>query len=248
MQNGESFLVFATQIYAFSGKHIPHTKRRKKRFHTFFAFRRLLCQAVLTIKPPANSQDFKTTSYICGEKPEQPTEKNGQGFCHFEKHITTMEQRTLNISYECLTTAELTDDERRAIEAAQQSTAGSYAPYSHFSVGAAALLADGNIVIGSNQENAAFPSGICAERCAIFQAGAAHPDTPVSLLAIAARKSDGCFTTLPITPCGACRQVLIETEHRYGRPVTVLLYGEKEIYRLSSTYHLLPLHFDDDSM
>lgn len=159
-----------------------------------------------------------------------------------------MEQRTLNISYECLTTAELTDDERRAIEAAQQATAGSYAPYSHFSVGAAALLADGNIVIGSNQENAAFPSGICAERCAIFQAGAAHPDTPVSLLAIAARKSDGCFTTLPITPCGACRQVLIETEHRYGRPVTVLLYGEKEIYRLSSTYHLLPLHFDDDCM
>lgn len=159
-----------------------------------------------------------------------------------------MEEKTLKISYECLQVAELTDEELRTLEAARRATEGSYAPYSRFHVGAAAMLTDGTIVIGSNQENAAFPSGICAERCAIFQAGAAHPDTPVALLAIAARKSNGHFTSSPITPCGACRQVLIETEFRYKHPMKLLLYGEREIYRLDSAYRLLPFHFDDDSM
>jgi len=159
-----------------------------------------------------------------------------------------MEKRTIHIDYDFLTAEELSAEERTLVDAACAATQGSYAPYSHFCVGAAVLLADGTVVRGSNQENAAFPSGTCAERCAMFYANAAHPEQPVRALAVAARKSDGRFTAEPISPCGACRQVLVETEFRYGRPFTVLLYGTDGICRLKSPKDLLPFHFDDTSM
>lgn len=137
---------------------------------------------------------------------------------------------------------ELNETDRLLIEEAKAATVRSYAPYSHFSVGAAALLANGVIVTGSNQENAAYPSGTCAERTALFYANSQYPDQPVLTLAVAARSSEG-YLASPIPPCGACRQVLLETEQRFGRPMRILLYSKNEIYELSGTRDLLPLSF-----
>ena len=119
---------------------------------------------------------------------------------------------------------ELPDEELPLMQAAVKATEQSYAPYSKFHVGAAALLANGTIVTGSNQENAAYPSGLCAERTTLFYAGAHYPDAAVQVLAIAAMK-DGERVDL-ITPCGACRQVMLETEQRYNKPMKVLLCGK----------------------
>ena len=114
-------------------------------------------------------------------------------------------------------------------------------------MGAALLLGDGRIVIGANQENAAFPSGLCAERSAIFGAQSNYPDQPVLTLAIAARNGNG-FLKSPISPCGACRQVILGVEDRYKKPIRVLLYGKKGVYSLQSAKDLLPFSFVDDSM
>lgn len=140
--------------------------------------------------------------------------------------------------------AELDEQETRLLGEAKAASLRSYAPYSHFSVGAAALLADGTIVAGSNQENSAFPSGLCAERTAIFYANSRYPEQPVVALCIVARDSSGRFTELPITPCGACRQVLSETEERFAQPIRILLYGTRGIHIVGSVRDLLPLHFD----
>ena len=137
---------------------------------------------------------------------------------------------------------ELTDSDKRLIEAAKEATKRSYAPYSHFHVGAAAMLDDGTIVTGSNQENAAYPSGLCAERTTLFHAGSEYPDKAVTTLAIAASNSEG-FTEQPVTPCGACRQVMLEAEQRYHRPIRMLMYGTACIYETRGTKDLLPLSF-----
>lgn len=139
---------------------------------------------------------------------------------------------------------ELDASDRALVDAARSATEGSYAPYSHFHVGAAILLSDGTIVQGANQENAAFSSGTCAERSALFYAASAHPATPMRKIAIAARTADGAFQALPISPCGACRQALLEYEHLYG-DMEVILYGADKIYRLPSVGSLLPLSFTE---
>ena len=115
-------------------------------------------------------------------------------------------------------------------------------PYSHFAVGAAALLENGTIVTGSNQENAAYPSGTCAERTTVFYANSQYPDQPILTLAIAARNEAG-FLEQPISPCGACRQVLLETEQRYGKPMRILLCSRTGVYELQGVKDLLPLSF-----
>ena len=140
---------------------------------------------------------------------------------------------------------ELTDEERKLVEVAIDSTRHSYAPYSRFHVGAAILLANGATLPGCNQENAAFPAGLCAERSAIFAAGAQHPDVPVKMIAIAARDTSGELTQEPVSPCGTCRQVMIETETRYGRPLRILLYGTKNVYRIEGIKTLMPLSFTE---
>ena len=139
---------------------------------------------------------------------------------------------------------ELSSEDRELVEAAKRATEGSYAPFSHFYVGAAVRLSDGSIFTGANQENAAFPSGLCAERTALFAANARHPELSVLALAIAARKADG-FLSQPISPCGACRQVISGVEDRYRRPVRILLYGTEGIYVADSIDALLPLRFRD---
>lgn len=142
---------------------------------------------------------------------------------------------------------ELSDEDRNLLDQAMEATQRSYAPYSRFSVGAAALLANGKVVCGSNQENAAFPSGLCAERTTLFYANSQFPDQSVLKLAVAARTEKD-FIDTPIPPCGACRQVVLETEKRYSQPIQILLYGKKEIYVIEGIKGLLPLSFDGSEM
>ena len=142
---------------------------------------------------------------------------------------------------------ELTEADRTLLQAAMDATKRSYAPYSKFSVGAAARLNNDVIVTGTNQENAAYPSGLCAERTTLFYANSQYPDQPVNTLAIAARTEKD-FIETPIPPCGACRQVILETEKRYGQPIRILLYGKECIYEVKSIGDLLPLSFDASAM
>jgi cytidine deaminase len=123
-----------------------------------------------------------------------------------------------------------------------------YAPYSKFRVGAAILLDNGKVVLGSNQENAAYPSGLCAERVAIFQAGAIYPDAKIIKLAITAA-SDSNPTLSPIPPCGACRQSIAEYEFKQNTPIEIYFMGESgEVYKSNSIENLLPLSFDKTSL
>ena len=156
-----------------------------------------------------------------------------------------MKDLELNIQIRECQMDELTEDEQFLVTKAIESTNNSYAKYSHFCVGAALLLENGEIVPGCNQENAAFPAGICAERSAIFAAGAQHPDVAVEKLAIAARDATGELTTEPVSPCGTCRQVIIETETRYQKPIRILLYGRRCIYVIDGIKHLMPLSFTE---
>ena len=142
---------------------------------------------------------------------------------------------------------ELTDEQREVLEMAKEQTKHSYCPYSGFHVGAAVKLANGTLIPGCNQENAAYPSGLCAERTALFAAGAQFPDQPVERLGIACF-TDGHFTKEPGSPCGACRQVMIETEHRYGGKMEVLLYGEDATWVFESAADLLPLIFVSENL
>ena len=140
---------------------------------------------------------------------------------------------------------ELSEEDRQLIELAIEATNRSYAPYSHFCVGAAVLLNNGATLIGCNQENASYPVGLCAERTALFSAGVQYPDVPVKSMAIAARNTEGVLLDEPISPCGMCRQAVIETETRFKQPVRILLYGRKKIYAVDSIKTLMPLSFTD---
>jgi cytidine deaminase len=133
------------------------------------------------------------------------------------------------------------------VEAAKAKTQDAYCPYSHYHVGAAALLSDGQVITGANQENAAYPSGLCAERTTLFSANANNPHTPVEALAVACY-TNGHFTDDPASPCGACRQVMLETEHRFGKPLKVILYGERECYIFASAKDLLPVCFTNENL
>ena len=155
-----------------------------------------------------------------------------------------MKELMINIPVIAKQECELTEEEKALLEEAKAATYRSYSPYSKFSVGAAALLSDGTIVSGSNQENSAYPSGLCAERTTIFYANSTYPEKPVLMLCIAARDTEGNFTARPIAPCGACRQVLVETETRYNQPMKIMLYGTEHTYFISSARELLPVSFD----
>ncbi|WP_353084985.1 cytidine deaminase [Flavobacterium sp.] len=123
-----------------------------------------------------------------------------------------------------------------------------YAPYSHFRVGTAIALDNGKIVLGSNQENAAYPSGLCAERVAIYQAGAIYPEAKIVTIAISAA-SDSNPTLTPIPPCGSCRQSIAEYEFKQDAPIEIYFMGESgEVYRSNSINNLLPLSFNSTSL
>lgn len=158
-----------------------------------------------------------------------------------------MINKTIEIRFDELDFGELPQDQAELVEKARKATDNSNAKYSQFRVGAAIRLANGKIVIGANQENAAFPLCLCAERTAIFTAQANFPDQPITHIAIAARTNGG-FTDSPVTPCGSCRQVMTEMEDRYGNSMMVLLCGKNKVYRLKSARDILPLGFVDADM
>ena len=141
---------------------------------------------------------------------------------------------------------ELDSMSRHLYQVAQEAARKAYAPYSHFQVGAALLLANGKIISGSNQENVSYPAGCCAERTALFYAGANHPNTVVTHIAITAFNAQG--QVEQISPCGICRQVLLETEQRQGTPISVWLFGREEVYCFPSAASLLPFCFGKESL
>lgn len=158
-----------------------------------------------------------------------------------------MEHMDLNIKYSVATINDLSEADRALVEQARLATHRSYAPYSKFSVGAAIQLDNGEIITGANQENVAYPSGTCAERTACYYAHALYPDANFSAIAIAAHGTDGNEVTLPIAPCGACRQALLEYETLAGKDVRVILTGSEKVIILPSVKSLLPFAFSEFS-
>lgn len=142
---------------------------------------------------------------------------------------------------------ELPPDDQKLINEAKKIVNSAYAPYSNFHVGAAVLLENGEIITGTNQENSAYPSGLCAERVALFYANSHFPDVAVKAIAICAFNK-GDFRKVPTSPCGSCRQVMLETETRFDNPIRVLLYGTDKILVLNNAKSLLPLNFTGDDL
>ncbi|RMA57143.1 cytidine deaminase [Ulvibacter antarcticus] len=144
--------------------------------------------------------------------------------------------------------SELSEDIQKLMIKAHEARENAYAPYSHFKVGAALQLESGKIIQGNNQENAAFPSGLCAERVAVYQAGALFPGETIVNLAISARSLKQVLTT-PIAPCGGCRQALAEYEVNQKTPIAIYFMGESgKVMKSNSVNDLLPLMFDGSSL
>ncbi len=138
----------------------------------------------------------------------------------------------------------LQPEDKSLMEAAVNARSGSYAPYSKFNVGAALLLEDGTVVKGSNQENASYPSGLCAERVAIFAAGANYPTKKIVAIAISVA-SKLHLVDRPAAPCGNCRQAILEYEVKQETPISILMQGAQgAVYKSESLVNLLPLSFD----
>jgi len=143
---------------------------------------------------------------------------------------------------------ELNKEDQEVIRDSKQSMNSAYAPYSHFHVGAAILLENGIVVKGNNQENAAYPTGLCAERVAIFSAGANYPGVAIKTLAITA-KSDKFHVDRPIPPCGACRQAIAEYELRYRKNIRIIMTGESgKVVISESLRNMLPYEFNSDDL
>ena len=153
-----------------------------------------------------------------------------------------MEEKKIEFTYKVLKTEELSAEDAHLREIVIESTQRSYAPYSKYNVGAAVVLEGGGHVRGSNQENAAFPSGICAESLALFSASALFPTATLSALGVIALKDGNIQPS--VSPCGGCRQVLLEAEQRQdGQDIRILLFGRDETVIVPSVKNLLPLSF-----
>lgn len=155
-----------------------------------------------------------------------------------------MKERQFTVKFETYASMdELSEEDRILCEAAIEAQKGSYAPYSHFNVGAAVRLEGGTIVKGANQENIAYPSGLCAERTAMFAASASYPGVPMRSLAVTGGP-DMTICDDPATPCGACRQVMAEYQTLAKAPMSVLLIGGNEIWKFACVDDILPFIFD----
>ena len=155
-----------------------------------------------------------------------------------------MTQREIRISYqEYKTIDEMNPEDRELAAEAIKAMQGAYAPYSHFHVGAAVRMSNGQIVRGANQENAAFPSGLCAERTAMFAAGARYPDKDMLSIALAGGVM-GRLGSQPATPCGACRQVMAQYQAKSGKPMSVIMISTERIWKFEKVDDILPLIFD----
>jgi cytidine deaminase len=159
-----------------------------------------------------------------------------------------MKEHILEIHYtEAKSMTELTNDDAFLIAKAREASINAWAPYSGFHVGAAVLLENGEIILGCNQENAAYPSGLCAERVALFAANANFPDEPVEAIAISATNKDGLVKNA-VKPCGSCRQAILESEIRFEKPIRLLLDGAEQIFLLDGIKNLLPLSFGKNDL
>lgn len=155
-----------------------------------------------------------------------------------------MVRREFRIQFEEYASAgEMSAEDHALCQAAVEALEGSYAPYSHFHVGAAVRLSDGTVVKGANQENAAYPSGLCAERTAMFAAGAQYPGLDMDCIAVVARQN-GRICSDPAAPCGACRQVMAQYQAKGGGPMSVIMTGAKRIWKFPDVDSILPLIFD----
>ncbi|MGB4415571.1 MAG: cytidine deaminase [Paludibacter sp.] len=161
--------------------------------------------------------------------------------------LKNMIEKTIETKISVYKFEELSAEFQMLIERAKEQVINAYAPYSEFHVGAAVQLENDEIFTGSNQENSAYPSGLCAERVAMFYANSQYPRVPVKTLAIAAF-TKGSFLADPVTPCGSCRQVLLETETRFEKDITILLYGTEYVYKINNVKQLLPLCFEKSSL
>lgn len=155
-----------------------------------------------------------------------------------------MNKHTFTVAYtEYNGVSQLADDDRQLLEEAWLACKSAYAPYSKFYVGASVRLANNMIFRGNNQENAAYPSGICAERVAVFSAASSQPGIALKTIAVVA-KTDVFNLTNPVTPCGACRQVIAEYEMLSGQPIRIILQGNSDkIWLLEGIANLLPMMF-----
>lgn len=142
--------------------------------------------------------------------------------------------------------SDLNLSEQKLIEKAKAAAKNAYAPYSNFFVGAALELENGEVLLGNNQENAAYPSGLCAERVLLFNTGANYPNQKILTLAVLAIKNE---QVIAATPCGACRQVMVEYEQKQDSPIRIIMYkGENEIIVSADAKGLLPFAFDVKSL
>ena len=155
-----------------------------------------------------------------------------------------MIKHSLTVAYTEVTgSSELIEEDRQLLKSAWEACELAYAPYSNFHVGAALILANEIVFKGNNQENAAYPSGICAERVAVFSASSQYPGVPIKSMAVVA-KTDVFNLSVPVTPCGACRQVIAEYETLSGEPIRILLQGNSDkIWIIEGIANLLPLMF-----
>ncbi len=159
-----------------------------------------------------------------------------------------MKQIIINTTVTVLTVDELSSEEKGLMQQAVEARSCAYAPYSKFTVGAAILLSNGIVVKGSNQENAAYPSGLCAERVAIYYAGATYPNEKIEKMFITASPQDRDLLE-PIPPCGSCRQAIAEYEFKQDAAIEIFFMGAKgDIYKSDSLKNLLPLVFDKNHL
>jgi cytidine deaminase len=154
-----------------------------------------------------------------------------------------MKPHKLEINYDEFSYDELEESDLGLIDKAKESAKNAYAAYSNFRVGSCVLLKNGNILCGNNQENAAYPSGLCAERVVLFYANANFPNTVIDTLVIVVVNENGEIIDKPISPCGSCRQVINETENRFNHPIRILLVSKKSVLIFKSIKDLLPLSF-----
>jgi len=166
----------------------------------------------------------------------------------FQKSLYFMKEREVRMFYrEYQDSNEMPDADRKLVEEAVIAASGAYAPYSHFMVGAAILFDDGTVVRGANVENAAFPSGSCAEKTAVSYAVSNYPGKRPVAIAVAAL-SGGTLTREPVPPCGNCRQMLVEEEQRQGYPIKVILTGKDKTIVIDSVESLMPLRFTKSNL
>ncbi|MBN2776946.1 MAG: cytidine deaminase [Bacteroidales bacterium] len=159
-----------------------------------------------------------------------------------------MKNREIQIKFREFQQADLNSIDNNLVSKAVEAAKNAYAPYSHFRVGAAVLLADGSLVLGNNQENAAYPSGLCAERVALFYANANYPNTSVDTICVVVIDKDDNVIPQSVSPCGSCRQVIAETEMRYKSDIRILLVSKDSILEFKSIKDLLPLSFSQQDL